>query len=142
MNLLTFDVVDGRIATCFVVRNPEKLTSGSGYPFSIVIDRVSVARRTYFWCSCGTFNNYQKSWTFGRSSRTLLRDRRTAQKGAGVLMGMGEQGNTHAEPEQKLRHQGIIGELSECGVLEWFRSQRGETAELAFRALVERRGRW
>ena len=25
VNLLTFDVVDGRIATCFVVRNPEKL---------------------------------------------------------------------------------------------------------------------
>ena len=25
MNLLTFDVVDGRIATCFAVRNPDKL---------------------------------------------------------------------------------------------------------------------
>ena len=25
VNLLTFDVVDGRIATCFAVRNPDKL---------------------------------------------------------------------------------------------------------------------
>ena len=25
MNLLTFDVVDGRIATCFAVGNPDKL---------------------------------------------------------------------------------------------------------------------
>jgi RNA polymerase sigma-70 factor (ECF subfamily) len=25
VNLLTFDVVDGRIATCFAIRNPDKL---------------------------------------------------------------------------------------------------------------------
>jgi RNA polymerase sigma-70 factor, ECF subfamily len=30
VNLLTFDVVDGRIATCFVVRNPDKLVRVAG----------------------------------------------------------------------------------------------------------------
>ena len=30
VNVLTFDVVDGRIATCFVVRNPEKLVRVMG----------------------------------------------------------------------------------------------------------------
>ena len=31
VNVLTFEVTDGRIATCFVIRNPDKLPrAGSG----------------------------------------------------------------------------------------------------------------